>query len=128
MPEIRDSSQPDLSLAIPCFNEEELLANTVGRLWDVFESRGVRLEMVLVDNGSTDGTGAVIDRLIEQGLPVTKKTIAVNAGYGNGILVGLAACRGRWVGILHADGQVEPEDVLRVYEVANGSRRPCLVM
>ncbi len=118
---------PDVSLAIPCFNEESVLRSTVLRLARAFEEIRVDLELVLVDNGSRDRTGQIIDELVATGLPVIKRTIAVNRGYGYGILTGLAACRGRIIGFLHADGQCEARDVAKVCDVALHAARPVLV-
>lgn len=84
-------------------------------LADAFAGADVRLELVLVDNGSTDDTSAVIDRLIASGLPITKAVVPVNQGQGLGILTGLAVARGMHVGYVNADGQIAPDDVVRVY-------------
>ena len=122
-----DSYQPDLSLVVPCFNEEEVLANTVHRLVRSFVRTNTKLEVVLVDNGSADRTGQAIDGLIAEGLPVVKNVVKINEGYGNGVLSGLRCCRGRLVGFTTADGQVDSEEVVKLYEVAAGARTPCLV-
>lgn len=113
-----EDARPELSLSVPCYNEEAVLRRTVTRLVEEFRARGISLELVLVDNGSTDGTAALIDELIAAGLPVSKIALDKNAGYGGGILAGLDACRGRFVGYMHADGQVEPVDVFRLYDIA----------
>lgn len=84
-------------------------------LADAFARAGVALELVLVDNGSTDNTSRAIDSLIANGLPVTKAVVPVNLGQGLGIRTGLAAGKGRHIGYVNADGQVTPEDVVRVY-------------
>jgi glycosyltransferase involved in cell wall biosynthesis len=84
-------------------------------LADAFARAGVALELVMVDNGSTDGTSAAIDALLARGLPITKATVPVNRGQGLGILTGLAIARGAHVGHVNADGQIAPEDVVRVY-------------
>jgi dolichol-phosphate mannosyltransferase len=118
---------PQLSLVLPCYNEEDVLRNTVERLVASFRQHNVDLELVLVDNGSTDRTAGVIDQLALEGLPVTKVTVAVNQGYGYGVLRGLARCRGRFVGFVCADGQVEATDVVKVYEIAAHARSPKLV-
>lgn len=118
---------PEISLSLPCFNEEEVLRSTVTRLASVFAAEGVDVELVLVDNGSTDRTGAIIDEMIAEGLPITKVAVETNIGYGNGVLQGLAACRGVHVGFICADGQVEPADVLRVYQMCASSKTPRLV-
>jgi len=118
---------PEISLSVPCYNEEEVLRRTMGELCDAFAARGHRLQLVLVDNGSRDRTGAIIDELIAEGRPVDKGVVAVNQGQGLGYLTGLALCRGRWVGILPADGQVDAHDVVKLFEVAKSSRQPLLV-
>jgi glycosyltransferase involved in cell wall biosynthesis len=105
----------DLSLAMPCYNEEDCLPFTVPALIDAFRKAGIDLEVVLVDNGSTDRTSVVIDELIARGLPVVKAVVPVNRGQGLGIRTGLNKCRGRHIGYLAADGQVGPESVLLVY-------------
>src|SRR5262245_15475542 len=122
-----DRHQPDLSLVVPCFNEEEVLANTVHRLVRSFGRTNTKLELVLVDNGSVDGTGQAIDRLIAEGLPVVKNVVKINEGYGNGVLSGLRSCRGQFVGFTTADGQVDSEEVVKLYELAAGAKAPCLV-
>lgn len=118
---------PWLSLAVPCYNEEESLRNTATRLVQAFRERGLGLELVLVDNGSSDRTGAIIDELIAEGLPVVKETVAVNQGYGYGVLRGLARCRGPFVGFICADGQVESVDVAKLFEIAAHAKTPKLV-
>jgi glycosyltransferase involved in cell wall biosynthesis len=119
--------RPAISLSIPCYNEEEVLRSTVTRLNAVFLAEDVDVELILVDNGSTDRTGEVIDELIAEGLPIAKVIVETNIGYGNGVLQGLAACKGTHVGFICADGQVEPADVLRVYQMCASSKTPRLV-
>ena len=77
-------TRPQVSWSIPCYNEEEVLRSTVTRLAAVFVADGVDVELVLVDNGSTDRTGEIIDELIAEGLPITKVVVETNIGYGNG--------------------------------------------
>ncbi len=123
------SGQTDrlLSLAVPCYNEEESLRNTSVRLVQAFRERALAVELVLVDNGSTDRTGAIIDELIAEGLPVVKEVVPVNQGYGHGVLRGLARCRGEYVGFICADGQVEAPDVAKLYEILLNAKTPKLV-
>jgi glycosyltransferase involved in cell wall biosynthesis len=111
----QNETRPELSLVMPCYNEENCLEKTVPPLAHVFEAAGVDLEIILVDNGSTDGTSQVIDQLIARGLPVVKGVVKVNQGQGLGILTGLRISRGEYVGYLCADGQVGPESVLVIY-------------
>jgi dolichol-phosphate mannosyltransferase len=120
------ASEPDLSLVIPCFNEEAVVRETATRLLEAFRAAKVRLELVLVDNGSSDRTGAIIDEMVAEGFPVVKATVAVNQGFGYGVLTGLERCRGRWVGFMCVDDQVHPQDVVRLYEIAAKAKTPKL--
>jgi glycosyltransferase involved in cell wall biosynthesis len=117
---------PDISLVMPCYNEEEALPLSIPPLVEVFAKEGVSLELVLVDNGSGDQTSAVIDGFIALGLPVVKAVVPVNQGFGFGILTGFTKCTGRYAGYLCADGQVKAEDVLRIYRAAAGSAAPAM--
>jgi len=118
--------EPELSMVIPCFNEEECLPLTVPALAEAFQAAGVRLEFVLVDNGSRDRTSAVIDTLIARGLPIVKAVVPVNQGQGLGVLTGLPPCRGRYIGWVCADGQVAPQDVVQVFLRLRGASVPSL--
>ena len=107
---------PLLSLIMPCYNEEDVIGYTIPRLIQAFERGGHPLELVACDNGSSDRTGEVIQEFISQGLPIVMNRIEVNEGYGNGVLQSIPVCTGTWIGIIPADGQVDAEDVVRVYE------------
>lgn len=111
---------PHLSLVMPCYNEEDSLGVTAPALVDAFHQEGIRLELVLVDNGSQDRTGRIIDEMIEQGLPITKVVVPVNRGYGYGVVQGLNRCTASLIGYLCADGQVAPEDVVRTFRLMEG--------
>ncbi len=119
-------SEPDLSLVIPCYNEQAVVRDTATRLVEAFRAAGVSLELVLVDNGSADRTGAIIDELIAEGMPVVKATVPVNQGFGLGALTGLRQCSGRWIGFMCVDDQVHPQDVVRLYEIAAKAKTPKL--
>lgn len=117
---------PDVSFVMPCYNEEAVVAQTVRRFVAAFERAGHRLELITVDNGSRDRTGEIL-RSLEAELPsVHPVRVDVNSGYGNGILSGLSHARAAWVGIVPADGQVDAEDAVRLYEDAVASGQPVL--
>ena len=110
--------RPDLSLILPCYNEEEAIVFTIPELANAFEKAGHQLEIVAVDNGSKDGTSDVIRQLVEKGFPVVHHRVDTNQGYGFGLLSGIPYASGHWVGFIPADGQCDPEDVVRLYEAA----------
>ena len=118
---------PDLSLTVPCYNEEDSLRNTVQQLVESFRGKGIHVELVLVDNGSIDQTRKIIDELISEGLPVVKEVVEHNQGYGHGVLCGFRSCRGKFVGIIPADNEVDARDVVQLYEILSQSKTPKLV-
>ena len=103
------------SLVIPAYNEAENIGAVVKNLAAALRTSGDIFEIVAVDNGSTDDTPAELQKL-EQEIPELRITrVFPNQGYGNGILAGLQVAKGSILGWMHADNQVLPEDVVRVY-------------
>lgn len=119
-------SLPDVSIVIPAFNEEACVEGTVRRLVNAFEKTGVRAELIVVDNGSTDGTGAIIRRLSAESRCVVHHRVERNQGYGHGVLSGLQLATAPWAGMLPADEQVAAEDVVRLYGAAIDRGAPVL--
>jgi len=120
------STVPGLSLVMPCYNEEAIVGQTVRRILAAFERAEISLEVVAVNNGSTDRTGEILETLSQKHPAVKPVRVETNIGYGFGVLTGLAACRAPWVGVVAADGQVDPEDVVRLYEGAVSAGVPVL--
>lgn len=109
--------QPELSLVVSLYNEAGNVERVVRGLVAALERNGVDFEMVLVDNGSGDATGQILDSLKGQNSRIKLVSLPTNAGYGGGILAGLSRCRGRYVGYAWGDDQIHAEDVFRVFEV-----------
>jgi glycosyltransferase involved in cell wall biosynthesis len=120
----RIKNTPDVSFIMPCFNEEDVIGYTIPRLMNAFEYAGYHLELLAVDNGSSDRTGEIIHELATSKYPtIVPYRVEVNEGYGNGVLQAIPKCKARYIGIIPADGQVDAEDVVRLYEAihaANG--------
>ena len=117
---------PDLSLVMPCYNEEEIVGYTIPQLIAAFDKAGHQLELIAVDNGSRDETEHILTQLAKQHAGVIYHRIDRNEGYGNGILRGLPLCTSSWIGIIPADGQVDADDVVRLYEAVLVAKRPVL--
>lgn len=110
-----------LSVVIPCYNEEQNLPLILARFGEVIERDDV--EVILVDNGSTDGSAQALSALLPDYPFARSVKVEVNQGYGYGILQGLKECRGEYVGWTHADMQTDPADILKalaVIESGNG--------
>jgi len=112
---------PDISFVMPCYNEEESLPYSIPQLLRAFERAGYRLQLVAVNNGSRDNTAAVIAQFARQHPAITPVTVETNIGFGQGILAGLPHATAPWVGTVAADGQVDAEDLVRLYEAALGT-------
>lgn len=125
------TGSPAFSLVIPCYNEAAGLPELVRRCAYVAAEGGG--EVVLVDNGSTDDSAAVLAGLLgpaddpEGRDGVRWVRVPVNQGYGFGITSGLAAARAPIVGWTHADLQTDPADVLRALPLFEGDGGPMLV-
>jgi glycosyltransferase involved in cell wall biosynthesis len=117
---------PDVSFVMPCFNEEDAIGYTIPQFVGAFEKAGIKLELVAVDNGSSDGTRSILAELAGKGLPIVSPRVEVNQGYGFGILTGIAHARAPWVGMIPADGQVDAEDVVRLFEAVRHVKAPTL--
>jgi len=115
------SQGPDVSIIVPCYNEESVIGYTIPRLAKAFAAGGHRVELLMCDNGSTDRTGEIIRGFAEKGLPITPHRVEVNQGYGHGVLSSIPRCAGQWIGIIPADGQVDAEDLVRLYESVSRS-------
>lgn len=104
-----------LSLVIPAHNEVGHLEGTVRALTATLEREGIAHEIVVVDDHSTDGTGALLARLAEE-LPALHPVQNQGAGgFGYAVRAGLDAYRGDAVCIVMADASDDPEDVVRYY-------------
>ena len=84
---------PNLSIVIPCYNESENLPLIVDRIRESFTyQEPISTEVILVDNGSTDGSFDLMQKLVAtSGLDTLIRPVRVeiNQGYGFGILSGL---------------------------------------
>lgn len=111
-----------LSLVIPCYNEAKSLQLLVPRCAEL--SRRCGCEVVLVDNGSSDDTPAVLPPLLSAASGVRSVRVEQNQGYGFGILSGLRAAEGDVLGWTHADIQTDPLDAVRGFAFFRDATAP----
>ena len=108
MPE-RDAVAHDLAVIVPAFNEIEGIEQTLSRLHEVLAALDASTEIIVVDDGSTDGTGA---RATSCGVRVVSH--AVNRGYGAALKTGVLSTAAPWVMIIDADGSYAPDAIPRL--------------
>jgi glycosyltransferase involved in cell wall biosynthesis len=103
-----------LSLIIPCYNESANLPLLLERCAFLGTEQ---IEVILVDNGSTDNSSEVLQNLLPSYPHCRSVRVPVNQGYGFGILSGLRAAQGELLAWTHAVMQTDPKDVLRGLEL-----------
>jgi glycosyltransferase involved in cell wall biosynthesis len=94
----RRDTAPRVSVVIPCLNEAGTIAECVGRAQRVLDANQIQGEVIVVDNGSDDGSG---DLAVRAGALVV---LEPERGYGSAYLAGFAAARGSF--IVMADGDL----------------------
>lgn len=98
-----------LSVVVPCFNEQDVLPTTHGRILSVLCALNLSYEILYVDDGSCDDTSAIIGELCRQNGSVKCIQFAANAGHQAAIWAGMQYSCGDLVVILDADLQDPPE-------------------
>ena len=122
----------DLSVLVPCFNEEGNLPELVARTERVFDRRGIAGEIVLVNDGSHDGTGTQIDELAATHSRVVAVHHPENRGMTAAWKTALEQSHGAYVLTMDADLQYQPEAIGQLWremrfsnaDVVQGWRSP----
>ena len=114
---------PKVSIIVPAFNEEATITKTLRSLLQLDYPKG-RLEIIVIDDGSTDSTLAVARRFAGKGVSVfTKK----NSGKADTLNFGLRHCTGEIVGALDADSFVCPDALKKMIPYFEKERVMCVV-
>jgi undecaprenyl-phosphate 4-deoxy-4-formamido-L-arabinose transferase len=105
----------ELSVVIPVYNEEQGLAALFARLYPALDALRIPYEIVFVDDGSRDGSAAILREQFQQRPDVTR-VILFNGNYGQhmAIMAGFEKVRGRCIVTLDADLQNPPEEIGRL--------------
>ena len=102
-----DSENIEVSIVMPCLNEEETLATCIQKAQDTLEKLGIQGEVVVADNGSTDTSVAIAEHL---GARVVHQRLR---GYGAAYLAGIAAAEGQYIVIGDSDDTYDFTDLER---------------
>ena len=109
-----NADRPYLSLVIPCYNEEESVPTLLKRVGDSMAMLGRPFEVIIVDDGSTDTTPAMLAEA-KHTLPWLRIVrMAKNSGQSAGFEAGFTAARGQYIATIDADLQNDPEEVPRL--------------
>jgi glycosyltransferase involved in cell wall biosynthesis len=119
------SAEIELSIVIPCLNEADTLAECVEKAQRTINENRIAAEVIVADNGSTDGSQDIATRLGARVVYVPER------GYGSALMGGIAAARGRFIIMGDADGSYDFEQIPRFlaklregYDLVQGCRLP----
>ncbi|MCW3097752.1 MAG: arnC 1 [Chthonomonadaceae bacterium] len=122
---IADIAEIELSVVMPCLNEADTLAICIEKAQRALRDHNIVGEIVIADNGSTDGSQEIATRMGARVVPVPAK------GYGNALMGGISAAKGRYVIMGDADDSYDfleiPKFVSKLregYDLVQGCRLP----
>jgi dolichol-phosphate mannosyltransferase len=113
---------PELSVCSPAYNERDGIEKVVREWARIGRGFGRSFELVVANDGSTDGTGEALDRLRAEVPELRVVHQAKNGGYGRALSSAIAASRGAWVATIDSDGQFDLADARRLLERAERDR------
>jgi glycosyltransferase involved in cell wall biosynthesis len=103
----RETTTVEVSVVMPCLNEADTLETWIRKAQRAMQEHGIIGEVIVADNGSSDGSQAIILRAGARLVDVPRR------GYGNALMGGIAAARGRFVVMGDAD---DSYDFLEIHE------------
>lgn len=125
----RSAEHTFISLVIPAFNEEQVIPSLLSRLNVVTNGLGCRIEIIFVDDGSTDNTAALLEDMCADKFDGKLLILSRNFGHQNAVTAGLARAKGNCVVIMDADLQDPPEVIIEMlkkwregYDIVHGVR------
>ncbi len=128
--ENRSASEVQLSVVSPIFNEEPNLRPLCDQLRKVLDSLSSNYEIILVNDGSTDNGGPLLDELSEEDPRIKVVHLRRNSGQTAAIMAGIDHASGDWLVLIDADLQNDPADIPKLlaklddgYDVCSGWRR-----
>jgi dolichyl-phosphate beta-glucosyltransferase len=115
------STGPMLSVVIPAFNEEARLAATLDAWRGYLERRAVSWEIVVVDDGSQDGTREIV-AVVAAADPRVRLLARPHAGKGAAVRTGMLSALGEWRFMADADMSMRPQEFDRFFDAAGQPR------
>ncbi len=119
------AARPWVSVVVPAYNEETMLVDSLTRLHDYLGTLddSYRWEMVIVDDGSDDGTGPLADQFAAEHARVTVLHHPQNGGLGLAVRTGFRHCDGDYVVMMDSDLSYSPDHIRQLLDtiVATGA-------
>ena len=119
----------ELSVVLPCYNEEQNAAASVRDVWQWMQREKIDGEIIAVDDGSKDGTKRVLQDLTKA-IPVLRTVLREkNGGYGIAVRAGCDSATKEWIAFMDSDRQFRADDLSKLiafvgqYPFVTGRRR-----
>ena len=120
-----DRNFPEVSIVMPCLNEADTLASCIAKATQAIKARNLAGEIIVADNGSTDGSQAIATQLGARLINVRER------GYGSALMAGIAAARGKFIIMGDADDSYDfreapkfLEKLREGFDIVQGCRLP----
>ncbi len=101
----------EISLIIPAYNEEDCIEATVREARSILCGNGLSFEIIVVNDGSKDGTLDILKKLTHELSGIRVLSITPNSGQSAAFSVGFKHCRGKSIVLMDGDGQNDPCDI-----------------
>ncbi|MCO4783540.1 MAG: glycosyltransferase family 2 protein [Candidatus Cloacimonetes bacterium] len=111
-----------LSIVVPCYNEEQNIPLIFDRFCQIIQRDDI--EVIFVNNGSTDQSQAILEKLCCKYSFSKVHHVQKNIGYGHGIKSGLQIASGDYLAYTHADMQTDPKDLLLALKIIEDHENP----
>jgi glycosyltransferase involved in cell wall biosynthesis len=117
-----------LSILMPAYNEANSIAENVCETVNTMHALGIDFEIVVVDDGSLDGTDAAASNAL-RAWPDHVRVVRCsrNEGKGNALICGAAYSRGEYVAFLDADMDLHPEQLASFFAIMNASNADAVI-
>ncbi len=96
-------ASPELSIVVPCYNEEQRLPRTIEQIERYLAGTMASYELILVDDGSSDGTRKIMDAAADRNRSIRLEALPHNRGKGRALAEGVAVARGAEILVTDAD-------------------------
>jgi dolichyl-phosphate beta-glucosyltransferase len=119
-----------ISIVIPAFNEEKRIGGSLSKTCAYMNDFGMEYEIVVVDDGSSDGTGRIVDRVAKDARNVRRVRYEKSRGKGYALRTGVLVTKGEFVLVMDADLSTPMEELRKLmpylsdggFDIAIGSR------
>jgi glycosyltransferase involved in cell wall biosynthesis len=120
MPSRRAAKKPSISAFFPAYNEEANIGPLCLKTAEALKKVASRYEVIAIDDGSRDGTAAVVKALHKKRPQIRLVSHKVNQGYGAAVKTGFASSKMDWIFFTDGDGQFDVKEIARLLPLTRG--------